>query len=125
LGNIAFKGKLMTAGTLLFPGLILVWVVMRWIPLSMLLLAGIGFFQVVFNNMSHVLLQTCVADELRGRAMSIYSVAWFGLQPMGALLIGSVAEIAGEPLSVACSAAVALLYAVWLFFGIPRIRALE
>jgi MFS family permease len=125
LGRIAFKGKLLTTGTLLFPGLILVWSMARWLPLALILLVGVGFFQIIFSNMSMVLMQTHVANELRGRVMSIYSVAMFGMQPIGALMIGGSAEMFGEPFSIALTAIIAVVYAVWLFVRVPSIRALS
>jgi MFS family permease len=125
LVQIRFKGRLWSIGTVAFPGLILVWALMRWLPLSLLIMGGVGFAQILVFNIAHILAQTHVADELRGRVMSIYSVALFGMQPIGALMIGGAAEAVGEPISVAFTAIVAVIYAIWLLIRVPRMRALD
>jgi MFS family permease len=125
LGHIKFKGKLFTMGSLLFPGLILVWTFVNWIPLSLLVLVGAGYGMLILLNTANILVQTHVADELRGRVMAIYSAALIGMQPIGALLIGGGAELIGEPMAVAASVSVSLVVAACLFLFVPRMRALE
>jgi MFS family permease len=75
--------------------------------------------------MMNVLVQSHVADELRGRVMAIYSLSMVGMLPVGSLLIGGLAEGVGEPIAVAFGAIVALAFAIFLFLRIPRIRTLE
>jgi predicted MFS family arabinose efflux permease len=43
------------------------------------------------------LVQTSVGDELRGRVVSIYSLAFRGGMPLGALAAGAVASAVGAP----------------------------
>jgi hypothetical protein len=74
--------------------------------------------------MSNTLVESMVADELRGRVMSIFAVASLGMHPLGALLLGGMAEMLGAPISVAFGAIVTLGFMLWLFFRVPRIRAL-
>ncbi len=56
-----------------------------------------------------------IPDELRGRVMSVYSMMFMGLSPIGALLAGSVAGVIGVPETVAIGGAVCILGAI--FFG--------
>jgi MFS family permease len=76
-------------------------------------------------NMINALIQTHVSDELRGRVMGIYTISFFGVMPVSALLAGGVAEVAGEPIAVALGALVTLIFAVWLWARMPQLRALE
>ena len=46
---------------------------------------------------SHSLVQLNVTDEIRGRVMSIYMTTFLGFIPLGALLIGGLANIWGTP----------------------------
>ncbi|MDH5643786.1 MAG: MFS transporter [Gemmatimonadota bacterium] len=62
------------------------------VPLVLLLLVVVGFLQVVFTATTNTFLQTIARDELRGRVMSVYTVAFMGMMPIGALLGGAVAE---------------------------------
>jgi len=56
------------------------------------LLTLTGFFQVLHTATTNTLLQSIVRDEFRGRVMSVYSLAFLGLMPIGSLLAGTVAE---------------------------------
>ena len=40
-------------------------------------------------------IQTIVPDDFRGRVMALYSLAFFGLMPFGALVLGIIAERIG------------------------------
>ncbi|MEW5957651.1 MAG: MFS transporter [Chloroflexota bacterium] len=125
LGRFNFKGKLLTLGTFTFPCLLLIFAQVRWLPLSLLALVGIGWgFMIVFN-MANTLLQTVVSNELRGRVVSVYTLNFFGFMPLGALLAGALAASFGEPMMVRLSALILLGFAVFLWLWVPRLRALK
>jgi MFS family permease len=42
-----------------------------------------------------------VPDQLRGRVMSIYSMMFLGMSPLGSLLAGTMADHIGAPVTVA------------------------
>jgi len=65
--------------------------------LAAILLFVIGAAQILFLAGSNTTLQVTVPDELRGRVMSLYTLAFAGVTPIGAFLIGSVAEAFGVP----------------------------
>jgi hypothetical protein len=92
LGHIHFRGKLLSLGSFIFPLLILVFDSVRWLPLSMLSLAGVGMAFIVLMNSANALVQTQVRDDLRGRIMGIYTLTFFGFMPIGAFLAGEAAE---------------------------------
>lgn len=124
LGNFKFKGRLLTLGTFVFPLTLILFAFIRSVPLSLLVLVASGWgFMVVFN-MLNTLLQTNVSDELRGRVMGIYSLTFFGGMPLGALWVGAVAEQIGEPLTVILGATISLAFALFVYWKIPKIRAL-
>jgi MFS family permease len=99
--------------------------IVRWLPLSLLTLVGVGWGFMILFNMANALIQTLVADELRGRVVSIYTLSFFGLMPLGALLAGWVAEIFNEPITIIISALISLGFAGWLWLRMPQLRALE
>jgi MFS family permease len=84
---------------------------------------GWGFM--ILLNLANALVQSYVPDELRGRVMGIYSLAFFGTMPVGALLAGALADWTSEPLSVAVCAVATFLLAVVLWVRVPRLRKLE
>jgi len=79
----------------------------------------------VYVNNSNSLVQTQVPDDLRGRVMSIFTLTFFGLMPIGSLLAGLAAEWIGEPWTVATGAGILLLVAVLVFYKIPELWAME
>jgi MFS family permease len=46
---------------------------------------------------SNTLIQTLVEDHMRGRVMSLYSMAFMGMVPLGGLLAGLMARLIGAP----------------------------
>ncbi len=125
LGRFRFKGKLLTLGTFVFPALLLVFAVVRGVPLSLLALVGVGWGFMILFNMANTVIQTQVSDELRGRVMGIYTLTFFGLMPVGALLAGAVADRISEPITVIISALVTLGFAVLIWLRVPQLRTLE
>jgi MFS family permease len=124
-GRVKVKGKLLALGSLIFPGLLLVWSAVRWVPLSLLILVGVGWGTMLVLNTANILGQLNVPDGLRGRVMSIYTLGLFGTFPLGALLSGALAEAIGEPVTVALEASVMLAFAGFLWLRMPQLRSLE
>jgi len=125
LGRFRFKGRLLTLGSLVFPIFLLVFAVVSWLPLSLLVLVGVGWGFMILLNMANALVQTLVPDELRGRVMGVYTLGFFGMMPVGALLAGAVAELTSEPITVVLGALITLGFAAWLWLRVPQLRALE
>jgi MFS family permease len=120
-GTLA-KGRLITWGSFIFPALLMVFALMELLPLSLLLLFGIGFWFIFFINTSNALVQSLVPDDLRGRVMSIYTLTFFGFMPLGSLLAGAAAERIGEPTTVFLGAGVILAFAAVVWWRVPALR---
>jgi len=56
--------------------------------------------------------------------MSIYTLSFFGLIPVGALVTGGLAEWIGEPNTIVLGAIVSLIFAIHLWINVPKLRAL-
>jgi MFS family permease len=68
------------------------------IPLAVIcaFLSGLSVVSCVISL--NTAIQTLVPDQLRGRVLSLYTLAFFGLSPFGALLAGFIASgIGGRP----------------------------
>jgi MFS family permease len=125
LGRFSYRGKLLSLGMLLFPTLLLIFSFLRWLPLSLLVLAGVGGALVFVMNLANSLVQTGTGDEVRGRVTSIYTLTFFGFMPLGALLIGQIADKTSEPLAVQIGSIILIIFAclMWMFF--PKLRNLS
>jgi predicted MFS family arabinose efflux permease len=77
--------------------------------LSAAALAGSGFFMIIFFATANTAVQTRVPDELRGRVMGIYALAFLGLTPFGSLLAGAVAKTTSASFTVSSGAVVCLV----------------
>ena len=78
-----------------------------------------------FFNMANSIIQFTVPDELRGRVMAIYSLSFFGLMPIGSLLVGVIAEYTSEPFTIMVNAAILFLITFIIFMLIPQLRSVE
>ena len=63
-------------------------------PTAVVVLFQVGFFAIVFMAGCNTTLQLGAPDELRGRVMSLYTLAFGGVFPLGAFLVGAIAEAA-------------------------------
>ncbi|HTT74734.1 MAG TPA: MFS transporter [Candidatus Binataceae bacterium] len=85
-----------------------------WIVLSVAaqVLTGYGFTS--SRATTNTLLQLFVADELRGRVMSFYTLSALGMAPIGALEVGLVGEHLGPRFAVVICGAISLVCAIVL-----------
>lgn len=92
LGNLPNKGRRALIMQMGFGLTIIVFSLARtvWLAYPAIFLCGI-FMICVFASIAS-LVQLLVSDEMRGRVMSIYMVAFRGGMPLGALLTGYLAE---------------------------------
>ncbi len=125
LGRFNFRGRLLTAGALSFPLLLVIFALSRWLPLTLALCLGIGGSAIMIFNLANALIQTLVKDSLRGRVMSFYSLTFFGFMPVGALWIGILAEHFGDAVAVLANAAFMLVFTGLIRVLAPKLRELE
>jgi MFS family permease len=68
---------------------------------SVLLMVIVGFGGITMAATANTMIQLNVPDALRGRAMSVYTTVFAGSTPIGGLLFGWLASVAGVALAVA------------------------
>ena len=125
LGRFKYRGRLLTIGTFAFPISLLIFSAIRWIPLSLVILLGVGTASILIMNLANSLVQTNVLDSLRGRVMSIYSMVFFGFMPLGMLVMGLIAEKYSEPIAVIFGSCGLLLSSIIIWVFVPKLRSLE
>jgi MFS family permease len=64
-----------------------------WIALPLLTIVGFGIL--VTSVSVNMILQTIVDDDKRGRVMSLYTAAFLGMSPFGAIAAGALADLVG------------------------------
>jgi MFS family permease len=91
--------------------------------LSLVLLVVVGFLVMVLMGACNIVVQTIVAEDKRGRVMSLFTMAFMGLAPLGSLFAGAVAGRFGPPVALQCGAAVCLLGSVAFASQFRQLRA--
>ena len=93
-----------------------------WVALGVLPLVGAGFM--VEMAATNTVLQTLVTDDLRGRVMAFYTMAFFGTAPLGSLLAGLAADRIGARWTIAAGGVISLAAGCWLVSRLPALRAI-
>jgi MFS family permease len=82
------------------------------LPLQALALIPLGAMTVTFAAGVNSTMQLAVTPVMRGRVMALYSIVFLGSTPIGAPLVGWLAQVAGPRAGMALGAAAALAAAV-------------
>lgn len=93
-----------------------------WISLPILVVTG--GCMMLHMAASNTLIQTIVEEDKRGRVMSLYTMAFLGVGPIGSLLGGTLAERIGAPATVMISGLICLAAAATFATQLPRLRTL-
>jgi predicted MFS family arabinose efflux permease len=119
------KGRTITAASLLFPLMLILFSFTRILPLSLLAILAVGAANIVVNNLANALVQTLTPDAVRGRVMGVYMLSFFGFMPIGALLAGSLASVVGVPITVVVGGSGTLVCALAVALRVPSVRRLD
>ena len=94
----------------------------RWLPLSLALMSVIGFGILAVTVSVNMILQAIVDDGMRGRVMSLYTAAFLGVMPLGALLAGMSADRIGATNTVCIGGICCALIAAAVARALPFMR---
>jgi len=82
------------------------------LPLALLLVAIAGFGMMSQTTLNNTIIQTTVANHMRGRVTSYFAMAFFGMLPLGSLLVGSVSQYWGAPDTILAEGVAAIIIAL-------------
>ena len=117
-------GRVMARATMTFGVGLAAFALSRALWLSLLLLPVVGAGMMVEMASTNTILQTIVAEELRGRVMAFYTMAFLGTAPIGSLLAGVVSEHIGATNTILLGGLACVAAGVWFAFALPGLRAL-
>lgn len=86
----------------------------------LMIVAGSGFM--VQMAASNTLLHAIVREDMRGRLMAFYTMAFMGTAPFGSLLAGSLASRVGAPGTILAGGCACVLGGAALARQVPRLR---
>lgn len=81
--------------------------------LSCITLFFIGFCTILFTTLVNTTIQLNSSDEMRGRVMSVYTLVFGGVIPIGSLYTGQLTEFAGAPGCMVVSGIIGILAVLW------------
>ncbi|ADG81402.1 MFS transporter [Thermincola potens] len=93
--------------------------------LAYLLLGITGLWVITFTTNCNSLLQVQSPPNMRGRVMSIYTLVFGGLVPLGSFLSGSMAHAWGAPAALGLGALISLAFTVALVIWRPSLLKQE
>lgn len=87
---------------------------------------AVGFFWLLTLSTFNATAQLIAPQWIRGRAMSLYTLAFVGILPIGSILSGMVADQVGTDVALIVFCSGALILGLWSpRFQIPRIEDIE
>ncbi|MEW6708873.1 MAG: MFS transporter [Candidatus Riflebacteria bacterium] len=95
----------------------------RSVVLSLFLIPVIGLGMMVQMASSNTLLQTQVDDQMRGRVLSFYTMAFMGTVPFGSFVAGMAADQIGAPLTLRLGGVFCLIGSWVYLYNLGKIRA--
>jgi MFS family permease len=96
----------------------------RWLWLSLLIVSIIGFGTIWQIAASNTVIQTIVEDDKRGRVMSLYTMAFFGMALLGNLFSGALAERIGAPNTIIVGGIFCIFGSISFSRKLPALRKL-
>jgi predicted MFS family arabinose efflux permease len=93
------------------------------LTMAAVVLTCIGLGTQSYVGSSNVLVQTLAPDDMRGRAVSVYSMILLGLVPGGALVIGSIARFVDLRYVFLGAGLLCTVMGIWTYLAHPKLRA--
>ncbi|MEH1815216.1 MAG: MFS transporter [Nostoc sp.] len=94
----------------------------RFLPLSLFTMLFVGLGTILQIAASNTFLQTIVEDDKRGRLMSLYTMSFLGMIPVGNLLGGLLASHIGAPNTLIIDGIACILGSIIFSRQLPALR---
>lgn len=113
--DIKEKNRFMFFSTLCFSILLFVFSLSTIFSLSLVLLIFIGWSMLSFFATANSFIQLSVSDNMRGRAMSVYTFVLLGTAPIGNSIMGTAADAIGTTKIVGIAAVICFIASIVFF----------
>jgi len=114
--------RLLHVSLFLFGGSMIGAAFMPTLYLAILALVVVGIFSVSFISIANTILQVECTPSMRGRVMSLWTVAFLGSTPIGGPIIGWIGEHLGARYGLIVGGVVAIVVAVFGIIGIMKTK---
>ncbi|BAY90080.1 MULTISPECIES: MFS transporter [unclassified Tolypothrix] len=96
----------------------------RYLPLSLFTMLFVGLGTILQIAASNTFLQTIVEEDKRGRLMSLYTMSFLGMIPVGNLLGGFLASRIGAPNTLILDGIACIIGSILFFKQLPALKKL-
>ena len=117
-------GRVIARGSGLFGLTLILFAFSRNAVLSSVLLVVSGFTMIIVTASINTILQTIVREDMRGRIMSLYTMAFVGTTPIGGLVGGAIASRVGAPVAIVLGGLGCIAISAWAYVRLPALRDL-
>jgi MFS family permease len=121
-GDVRDKGRLMLVSGALLGVAMICFAWSQLFLLSLVALAAVGFFDIVYGAVRNTIVQMAAPDRFRGRVMSLHTLTNRGLGPGGNFLTGGLAAALGAPAALTVLAVASVVLVVWRGLALPALR---
>ena len=121
--SVAGLTRLLLNATAMLGGALILFGLSHTLWLSLLLMVFVGFGLMQGAAISNTIIQSLVPEDKRARAMSYYTMAFFGAAPFGSLLAGALAHHIGAPHTVILTGVFCVAGSLWFMFERPKVDA--
>ncbi len=123
--GFVFKKGMVVLGSVIMSGAtVVLFAQAQWLPLAMLVIGLMAFFQSAFRTTNRTLIQTLVPDEFRSRVTSLQHMGR-GLVLFTSLLIGWFVDITSITFGITVVGLTGLGLGIALLLTLGRVRRLE
>jgi MFS family permease len=117
-------GRIMVLSTATFGVGLIVFSLSRTLWFALLALPFVGAGMMITMASTNTIIQTVVSEELRGRVMAFYTMAFLGTAPIGSLLAGVAADRIGPTATIRVGGLACIAAALWFASRLPALRIL-
>jgi predicted MFS family arabinose efflux permease len=120
LGDFRFKGALFVLGTATWGVLWSLFALSQSVPLSFVLMVGIGIMTAAFGVLQTTLLLMTTEPKLHGRALGVQELT-IGIMPFSSLVLGAFAQRVGVGPTTFVAALLLVVSMVVLALRVPQL----
>lgn len=124
LGKFEHMGRTLLTVQIVFGGLVATFALVPLSAVSYVVLYLGGAALLMVFSLTNSLVQLAVPDELRGRVISIYLVAFRGGMPLGSLVSGYFITLTSAPAVIAVNGVLLMLVGGYVLLRSPTVRGL-
>jgi predicted MFS family arabinose efflux permease len=122
LRNVKRTGMLVLIAHFLYAVLLFPFALNHWLPLGLVLLAGLGGMDAITVTVRQATVQLTTPDEMRGRALSVQTLSAQTANNVGTLWVGMLSALIGVSSTLLLGGGLSMLFTGWVW---QRVKAVK